>query len=539
MAVSYAWGDIEDTVEIHVNESPFNITSSLYDALTTIGSRKGDVFLWADALCIDQKNKEEQWCQVQLMARIYMKAELVVAWLGPEAEDSSLALDLLQEVSEVINQPEAMDKLIASKHRQNHFTALVHLFERDYWRRLWVVQEVLNARSVRVLCGTSSLPWKTYTDASEAFKLERHSRQLDRCFPGWHWISQQRLPYATILGSLGPASIHDLRIYKYAEANSLLEVLRACRQKLTSEPKDKVFGVFGILPKDVRDEFPNYSASLKEVYINVVDFILRSTGRLDVICEAIYYPTHTSVTTLPSWVPDWSHITQIGALGLSFDFSASRNRSVEYSFPDLKRRTKLEISAISLGRVNRRGNAVGTLGGLGDPLMAFLHWRAVLLGQDIETEYTKESFCQTLCLEQKTGWAPKEWVKVCYHVFSSLIRERLPRIPLDEELSQHADMEVGVLPNDRRPILQDNCTKRMKGRCFFVTDEGQIGMGTGFMDPGDIVCVPLGCSTPILLRPEANGYRYIGDAYVYNYMQGRAIDEYDEGKRPVRKYVLH
>jgi hypothetical protein len=52
--------------------------------------------LWVDADCIDQDDeieKSEQVQQMQQMRQIYARAEEVVSWLGPEADDSDLAFD--------------------------------------------------------------------------------------------------------------------------------------------------------------------------------------------------------------------------------------------------------------------------------------------------------------------------------------------------------------------------------------------------------------------------------------------------------------
>ena len=61
------------------------------------------------------------------------------------------------------------------------------------------------------------------------------------------------------------------------------------------------------------------------------------------------------------------------------------------------------------------------------------------------------------------------------------------------------------------------------------------------MANGDVIVVPLGCRTPIILRPEGHEgeYRFVGDIYVNRYMKGRAIDQWKEGKKELRKYVLH
>lgn len=69
-----------------------------------------------------------------------------------------------------------------------------------------------------------------------------------------------------------------------------------------------------------------------------------------------------------------------------------------------------------------------------------------------------------------------------------------------------------------------------------------MGMGSGYMTTDDLIVVPFGCSTPVILRPEGrrNEYRYIGDIYVDGYMHGEAVGELEEGKRGrgVSKYML-
>ncbi|KAH9906166.1 heterokaryon incompatibility protein-domain-containing protein [Xylariomycetidae sp. FL2044] len=540
-ALSYAWGDADETIKIHLDGCYFNVRKSLHGALKALRQPNESVMLWVDALCINQDNKEELSSQVQVMTAIYNQAESVAVWLGPESDDSSKAVELLRLI---YNPGNDVKNLIASKNLRSHFAALVALFERDYWNRLWVVQEVLNAQQIKVHCGNSKLSWEHYRTASTL--LYRHSPYLKDHFPAGlsdgtrYSVSQHGLSYGQVLSTQGPASLSILNQYLTKGARSLLMVLHECRRKLAADPRDKVFGVLGILPEDVRYEFrPDYKSSLREVYTNVVDYLLHSTRQLDVVCEAVYFPLYTANSALPTWVPDWSHFPQSGALGLSYEFRASLSEPAEFSFAD-SQRTRLEISAIYLDSVKARGIAMGTLCGLDDSLMAFLHWRAKFLSSvdkllrephgKNDVQRLHEAFCRTLCLDQMGSssstrghpWAePSRWMATCYHVFASLIRERLPHIPLDGELARYADKAFDDASYDRRRVLQDNCAARMMGRCFFITSGGLMGLGTGFMDPGDVVCVPLGCSTPVLLRPQGGRgeYRMVGDActtYVLN-----------------------
>lgn len=109
-----------------------------------------------------------------------------------------------------------------------------------------------------------------------------------------------------------------------------------------------MFGILGILPEEVREQFPpEYKLSVKDIYTNVVDYLLTTTERLDVLCEAIYFPLHATSSNLPSWVPDWSHMPLTAALGLSYEFSAAEFAKAQFAFRD-DRRNKLEISAIHL-----------------------------------------------------------------------------------------------------------------------------------------------------------------------------------------------
>jgi len=65
--------------------------------------------------------------------------------------------------------------------------------------------------------------------------------------------------------------------------------MRRCSRKLSVDPRDKVFGILRVLP----DSWP------KEVYVNVVNSIIRTTKRIDVICESVHYPLYTSSANLP------------------------------------------------------------------------------------------------------------------------------------------------------------------------------------------------------------------------------------------------
>jgi hypothetical protein len=58
-------------------------------------------FRWCDALCVNQNDLLERGQQVQIMRKIYSQSKHTFIWLGPEADDSSKAVDLIKLFGDV------------------------------------------------------------------------------------------------------------------------------------------------------------------------------------------------------------------------------------------------------------------------------------------------------------------------------------------------------------------------------------------------------------------------------------------------------
>ncbi|OAL49929.1 HET-domain-containing protein [Pyrenochaeta sp. DS3sAY3a] len=517
LSISYAWGDGMDMTNLRLNGRNKSVPTSLYSALEAVREKDKDVLVWIDGLSIDQQNKAERASQVRLMSFIYSRASSMAIWLGPNADNSELALALLERVAQ-----KRVSKSRITDLENKDSVALRTLFKRPYWSRLWVVQEVYLSPVKWVYCGSSRLPWQAYEDTSNAFwedEIDPHLRK-------------------------GPSSFPNMDSLVGQGADRLLEVLCACRKKISENPRDKVFGIMGMLPEETRKELPvNYDQSVKSLFIDVADHIISSTRRLDVIRESIHYPLHVSAADLPSWCPEWSHIPDVSALR-EWTFSAAGGTDAVYRFYDHER--KLEISGLELGTIGATGLPVGTLCAMQNYLMSFLHWHALLLDTaNIEADDmhnpTLENFCRTLSLGQvPERWEKGGWAIPCLHAFAVLLMERMPRLPIDRSLQAYARLAVQLgdgYEGDHRSFVQENFGDRMMGRTFCTTTNGLMGMGSGFMARGDVVVVALGCDTPILLRKEgcSDEFRYVGDVYIHGYMHGEVLAE---GKRSVTKFKL-
>lgn len=402
-------------------------------------------------------------------------------------------------------------------------------------------------------------------------------RDSTRCI-----TSQHRLSPLQILIYHGPASISHIQQARELHTDDpffyFLHVLRLSRTKLASDPKDRVYGILGILPQEIRNKLEvNYQLSIKQIYIDVVQILLDS-GHMDVICESIHFPPQISNANLPSWVPDWSYDPMARSLAsLPLSFSAGSREPPSFQFYKERlappTRSKLLIAGVRIGTIDVHGMAVSTHSRAADYCMAFLQWR-VLLMQRFGIEYGsgddsedirrcraasckhQRRFCLTLSLGQPTRpdsdgegvelvGKQTEWVRKCYRIFAETIKARLPLLPIDEDLMAFAGIGDDMGPEVARQLLQDSFAKYMMGRCFCITDSGSLGLGSGGMARGDVVVVPYGCSTPVLLRPEGYSfeygddqrtqeYRFVGDAYIHGYMDGEAMEQGSS-----EKFVLH
>jgi len=103
-AISYCWGDPNDTVAITCNDATLAITKSLHSALQHFRLPDKSRVLWTDAICINQSDDIEKGHQVGLMREIYGQAKCVLIWLGPEENGSHLAMNLVQLCKAVLQE---------------------------------------------------------------------------------------------------------------------------------------------------------------------------------------------------------------------------------------------------------------------------------------------------------------------------------------------------------------------------------------------------------------------------------------------------
>ncbi|KAM0452999.1 hypothetical protein ACHAPV_009241 [Trichoderma viride] len=158
-AVSYEWGNAEAVAQIQINNQIVPIRQNLHDFLKILSqSAYKDEWLFIDAICIDQGNILERNAQVQRMGDIYRNARVVLVWLGPATPES----DVIFNMCETQAVSAEKDALATISWEGEVGDALDTIYQRSYWTRLWIIQELLLARSIVFFCGPKLTTWSVF-----------------------------------------------------------------------------------------------------------------------------------------------------------------------------------------------------------------------------------------------------------------------------------------------------------------------------------------------------------------------------------------
>jgi hypothetical protein len=154
-ALSYMWGPHDCLQTILVNDFNINVRENMWLALQHLRLNAKTRVLWVDAICINQQNIHERNHQVTQMGKIYNQAKAVIVWLGSSDSASELAFKLLScaEWIEFVKPPMDSAKIVVGTQK---LTSFYSILTRDYWTRLWIIQEFLMAKDFTLQCGNDT-----------------------------------------------------------------------------------------------------------------------------------------------------------------------------------------------------------------------------------------------------------------------------------------------------------------------------------------------------------------------------------------------
>jgi hypothetical protein len=313
--LSYTWGDPTTTHAITIEGHEFPVTQNLAAALGHIrrlpregGAAAQPTFWWIDAVCINQADVTERNRQVNLMTRIYRKAQGVHIWLGDDDEDSVRAMGLVRQLGLPVprgpGDSEVELPCITPTERDAHWRALTALFARPWWERVWIRQEVAVAKEATVHCGREACPFSAFAmtanilnqiDEQLGSVLMRHERTKGTGSSSA--ISASPYLQACVVAGFRTAE-GRLPNVKYRDLVELLLHTRSCQ---ATDLRDKVFSMLGLVDPKIWDLHADYRLSLADVLVHTARRIITKTRSLDLFSGG---QNPDRCHGLPSWVPN-------------------------------------------------------------------------------------------------------------------------------------------------------------------------------------------------------------------------------------------
>lgn len=249
-ALSYVWGDATKPHSLVIGTGErLPITKSLNDALRSLRSlQSSPIYIWADAVCINQIDIEERNHQVQMMATVYRKASRVITYIGKAPPDAELGIRLatqLRQLGEIHLgrnvSSDPTDYLELPPEDDAAWEALRMLIAAHWSRRTWILQESVLNHNNAMVCGSLTIqPWELLTDVAALANTNLIPNRLGIDKPPVATEDDEERGFLDSLHVVGNLRIRHLRT-EYPSPN-LPYLLRVGRNTRCADPKDKVLG---------------------------------------------------------------------------------------------------------------------------------------------------------------------------------------------------------------------------------------------------------------------------------------------------------
>lgn len=503
--LSYTWGDAQIRRPIIVGDKVFHATENLAVALEHLQEEDKTITFWIDAICIDQSNSNEKSVQVQRMGDVFASAVMVIAWIGPVADDSDLALEELEKYCEDYDLPSF--KLWTDLHSERFatlpFASIKALLARPWFKRVWVGQEVALNEQVIFVCGQRDINRRKLLDSFGKYWISSMFWRGDGYYSNiLRFEHSKSLPFREFLSN-------DEASFSFGVGSELE----------SSDPRDFVYSSFGrISDIEACGLHVDYTKSVEEVYTELAEASIRagSFGFFDVLRPSSTY------RNLPSWVPDWSetHICGILETRLVLEYDIAEICEVERGGKALKisaQRSAL-ISCVEKGlqlQQSALGSNLSKSASISlkeeEEVMSFLNMVQGALGRKNRwrpEEVDKALFDLSVSLSyaRYTFRNNKEMFKdwyMSYQAFRGLVT---PPDDIQDPQSWRRDASYAYLN-----MLRDSNIKNL-----FMTPEDIVGISQDGVQPGDWVCVLGGVEGVWVVRETGDGhYRIVSCANVF------------------------
>ncbi|KAH7093600.1 heterokaryon incompatibility protein-domain-containing protein [Paraphoma chrysanthemicola] len=488
-ALSYTWGDLNDTEEIIIQDtfgtgrSGLNVTHNLAAALRRLRYTNRPRTLWVDAVCINQTNLSERNEQVRQMVRVYSMAVRVLIYIGEEEKSSDLAMDAIADITGEVTHVK--------------LSAVEGLLNRPWFERVWVIQEVARSKSAIVICGTRAVAWDCFT--------RWPTRQA--CLP---------VPDVTWADYIPGVLNYNSGFASSTGTEALLRTLCETRASGATDPRDKVFALLGLLSDEEQKTYGsliNYSTPVDRVYLDTALKMIFESKSLRVM-SAVQHRMCSSppdvLDDLPSWVPNWSRAGHVLPLGLGQQFVEPFNAGGRYCTAEIGSNGNLLLRGLRVAQVQRISNGP-------DSSSSSYRERDTVLQSGYELLATDGDFPLQAFLHVISATPPSAIESETGYTRDVITMEELEHLMADVDRQNYSRLQ--------RRVMQYTY-----GRKLFIAGDF-IGLGPETMQEDGLLVVLPGGPTPYILRPSPlnpHQFELVGECYVHGLMNCEALQHVRE-----------
>nr|OQO29773.1 hypothetical protein B0A51_03688 [Rachicladosporium sp. CCFEE 5018] len=549
--ISYVWGDASRRASLNVDGCSTSVPESAVAALRCIRLPDRTRVLWIDSICIYQSDIEERGRQVSMMADIYQSGTCLLAHVDVPGCDFGLVTTSISAVRRKMKRElDEMSKIgfplspigfgeappLMLGLADDAILALWHFLSAAWFRRLWVLQEVILSNRSIIPCGDQVLEVSDVFDLIHIILLDPMRLAADNSRKLISTANAVTLANSSRLYRQFRQHEHDLQ--SLVSLSNFYEV---------TDERDYVYALLGLyqeatgistLPAALN---PDYTQGVSKVFLRACQFAMTESQNLDMwnmpwmfSMKSEHIPSwawHARSRNLPGTNPLVAAARTEGALGHEFTACGS-SEALKSTIPNFfgEGGRILSVQGVSPDTIH-----VATPPLLEKSDEALSTWLIQVIDLFLPLAQARGTSMQSLGTTLVAAWqstARRDSAsdgEDLVDLLSSV--KRAGGVPLVTRKWTRYDRAYYI-------SLELACV----GRRFFITRGGFMGLGPGESEVGDKVAMLAGGKWPFALR-RCEGeveelYSFIGACYVHTVMDGKKADEYVEKGLPLKQYSI-
>ena len=545
-AVSYEWGPENQgqRYTVKTEAGQLIIREYLHNALRRLRGATSPAVLWIDAICINQADDAEKASQIPLLPRIFQRATCTVALITDENGHGDVAMQTLLQIASkaqfgtdshdwpdrVPSVPSSWEFRSKPRLRDPVWTSVKAFFSSSWFRRVWIIQEIVISPKVNVSCGNWTVEWDFLKLAVDVIQDEPSSSET----------------VATLDPFLALCNLREWESRKYRW--NLLSLLGTFSYASSTLARDRFFALLGIASDGNMDAFePDYHksstfASIARRYGR--GFVSQGRG-IQLLSGAAGITDPPDL--FPSWLPDFTkpqstRLASSGEFGTAF--AASKGATAQaISWMDGDVLCVPSYAVDDITHVSYARNLPG-------PAAWGKYFREIDDMVNLHLPPGHRRHAEKLKMQVPVAGATlfgEIMLEDSYKAFRVGLENcqflRNPRklrrlwpgfggAPSSVETAEEEEL-VGTGAGGGAVVYQDKMKEYMAllsdgllGWRFFITKRGHCGIAPGKVQEGDEVHVVGGADVPFVMQKVEGGegcFRLVGGCFVEGIMGGEAL----------------